>query len=83
MQELLLDADRQGTPKLLLDHLALTPVNRAAGGFPRVVRRARPIGAVVGLNARIASDLLGALRVVEQIRVVGPLPHRGWGVQRS
>jgi len=43
-------------------------VDRAAGRFPRVVRRARPIGGLVRLDARIASDLLGALSVVKQIR---------------
>src|SRR6185436_6769779 len=45
-----------------------------ACGFPRVVRRARPVLGRVLLDARVPPDLLRALRVVEEIRIVALLP---------
>ena len=50
-------------------------VHRPARRFPRVVRRARPERALVGDGPRIPADLLGALGVAQQVRVVALLPH--------
>src|SRR5581483_1550862 len=55
--------------------LAADPVHRTAGGLPGVVRGARAEGRLVDDDARVAADLLGALRVPEQVGVVALLPH--------
>src|SRR5207253_11461328 len=49
-------------------------VHRPARGLPRVVRGARPVLGDVVDDARVAADVLRALRVVEQVRIVALLP---------
>src|SRR4029079_13123560 len=55
----------------------LSPTDRvhgAAGRLPRVVRGARPEAVLVRDDPRVAADLLRALGVPEQVRVVALLP---------
>ena len=53
---------------------ALHAVHRPPGRLPRVVRRARPERRLVRDDPRVPADLLRALRVPEEVRVVALLP---------
>ena len=72
-EELLLDAERPGTLAEPCCHCR-DAVHRPAGGLPGVVRGARPERPLVGDDARVAPDLLRALGVAEEVRVVPLLP---------
>ena len=68
--QLLLDAERQAAAEVI----ATDAWTGLPGGLPRVVRGARPEAVLVRDDARVAADLLRALRVPEQVRVVALLP---------